>query len=309
MGMELGIDKKQIEAIKGLWKKWCSDPVQLRFVMVLTIAAVGYFGVTRPSAAGLAAARARKVSAQKKAAMAEDVLFYNTQIGLYEERSAVSSDISDWQNYVLGNLAHTSVQLISFEPKKTESKGPFKIIEMELIVRGQVYSEFIDFIDRLERGPRLVRLERVRVEKQQNNISLTCTVRGMVKPSATKSAGKDDDAAAGEAEPGAGEAEGGAEGAAPADEPPATAEGKASTDVDAAGPVRPEDGLGEAPAPASGENEPEPGDMEASPEAPAAEEEASDYGAVGPDSHDSGLADGSQFQGPPVFEGPNLDAP
>jgi hypothetical protein len=184
MDMEVGIDKRQLEALKAIWHAWCRDPVQLRFVVVLVITTLGYFAVMHPATGALAAARKRVAEAEKRADMAEAVLFYRTQVELYESRSAGSSDITDWQNYLLDNLSHTNLHLASLEPRKSTGKGPFKIIEMEMLVRGQLFAEIVDFIDRLERGPRLLRLERMRVEKQKNSISFSCTLKGMVKPSA-----------------------------------------------------------------------------------------------------------------------------
>jgi len=53
--------------------------------------------------------------------------------------------------------------------------------------RGGSYREFADFVDRLEHGERLVRVEKLRMEKQQTAISLTCLIRGLVKSNAKPS--------------------------------------------------------------------------------------------------------------------------
>ena len=187
MGMELGIDKKQIEAIKAAFERWTSDRVQLRFLICLALATVGLFGVINPLSGRMAKARSASEKANKLLKQAEELAFWTQQIQAFEPRVAVEPDIIEWQSYVLEKLSHTSAQLIALEPRSTSSRSVFKIIQMEVVAKGKSYEEFVDFIDRLEHGERIVRIEGVRVEKQQDNISLTCTIMGLVKPSALKS--------------------------------------------------------------------------------------------------------------------------
>jgi hypothetical protein len=122
--------------------------------------------------------------------MAAEALIFTKQRALYESRVAVDSDISDWQNYVLDMLRATTAMLVSLEPRKSVAKGPFSVIEMELVAKGTSYNEFADFVERLERGPRIVRLEKLRMERQQGTIYVTYIIKGLVKPSAKKPAAK-----------------------------------------------------------------------------------------------------------------------
>jgi hypothetical protein len=204
MVMELGIDKKKLEAFAALWEKWTSDPVQLRFVVVFLLTLVGIFGLNKPMSSRLAAARERFKDASKLAAEAEELVFFKGQVEVYEKRTGYPADVSDWQNYVFEALSTIDAQLISLEPRKTSAKGPFKIVEMELVAKGKDYNALLDFVDRLERGERLVRLERLKLEKVQNSISMTCSIRGLVKPSAYVAPRAEPDAPADAQEPSAG---------------------------------------------------------------------------------------------------------
>ena len=181
--MEL-IDKKQVEGLKRLGRRIGGDPARLRLTVCLVLTGVGIFGVERPLGLRLAQARTAQAAAKKSSQMAEEVAFFTRQKAAYDPRAAVSSDITDWQNYVLGKLRCTTATLISLEPHKPLAKGVFTVLEMELVAKGSSYREFADFIDRLERGERLVRVEKLRLEKQQTSISLTCLIRGLVKASA-----------------------------------------------------------------------------------------------------------------------------
>ena len=95
MGMELGIDKKKLEAFAARWERWTSDPVQLRFVVVIMLSVFGIFGLNKPMSSRLATARERYKDASEQAAMAEDLVFYREQVEIYEPRAGVDSDVSD----------------------------------------------------------------------------------------------------------------------------------------------------------------------------------------------------------------------
>lgn len=182
--MEL-IDKKQIAAFKRLGKRLGGDPARLRMTLCIVLAVVGIFGVERPLGLRLARARTAQVEARKLAQMAEEVAFFTRERAGYESRLAVPGDISDWQNYVLEHLRCTTATLIALEPRKPLAKGVFTVLEMELVAKGDSYREFADFIDRIEHGERIVRVEKLRLEKQQTSIYLTCLIRGLVKGKGT----------------------------------------------------------------------------------------------------------------------------
>ena len=184
--MEL-IDKKQLEGFKRFGRRLGGDPARLRLTVCVLLTGLGILGVERPLGLRLAKARTANLAAKKSSQMAEEVAFFTRQKAAYEPRAAVSSDISDWQNYVLEKLRCTKATLISLEPNKPLPKGVFTVVEMELVARGGSYREFADFVDRLEHGERLVRVEKLRMEKQQTAISLTCLIRGLVKSNAKPS--------------------------------------------------------------------------------------------------------------------------
>ena len=185
--MEL-VDKKQLEGFKRLGRRIGGDPARLRLTVCLLLTGLGVFGVERPLGVRLAHARTAQLAAKKSSQMAEEVAFFTRQKAAYDPRAAVSGDITDWQNYVLEKLRCTTATLISLEPHKPLAKGVFTVLEMELVAKGSSYREFADFVDRLEHGERLVRIEKLRMEKQQTSISLTCLIRGLVKASARPAA-------------------------------------------------------------------------------------------------------------------------
>jgi len=191
--VDTGIDKKQIEALKRFGRRLTTEPARLRLAVCVLFAGVGIFAIDRPLGARLARARADNKEAHETARMAEEAVFFTKQRGEYDSRVQIESDITNWQNYVLEKLRCTTATLISIEPRKPITKGPFTVLEMEVVVKGRSYQEFADFVDRIERGERIVRVDKLRMERQQSSIYLTCIIKGLVKAAA---APKDGDAKA-----------------------------------------------------------------------------------------------------------------
>src|SRR5262245_5172635 len=98
--MATAADKRQIEALKALARRWSADAVQLRFVVVVALFGIGVFGLVRPLSARLETARAANKEAKTQARLAEELRHFHKQSQEYSPRLARSADLVDWQNYV-----------------------------------------------------------------------------------------------------------------------------------------------------------------------------------------------------------------
>ncbi len=183
--MDTGISREQIDAVKDTVAKWCADPISLRCLVSLVAAAVGVLAFIRPLSGRLETARTAHAASTKLLERVEDVAHWRGQIDRFAERTALRDDVVDWQRYVLKNLTDTEVRLLNLEPRQTSGKGVYKFVEMELVARGVSYSDFATVIHRLERGERIMRIERIRLERQRQYITLTCTLKGLCRPSLT----------------------------------------------------------------------------------------------------------------------------
>ena len=200
--MELGIDKKQIEAARQWAQDLAADRVRLRFAVCLVMVVLGWMLVLKPQADALAAARTSLGKAHTQAKRATDAVFYTNQVERYEPYLFTDDDPVTLQSYVLGHLEASGATIRGTSPKKTEPRGVFKVVELELEATG-TFAQLVDLVDRLEHGPKVLRLERLRLERNKTAIFLTCTVNGLAKPplSAGKSAGKGSGEGSGEAPP------------------------------------------------------------------------------------------------------------
>ncbi len=179
--MELGIDKKQIEGMKQWFLGLSKDRVMLRFVVCLVIFAVGWFAVLDPQAAALAKARKGLATARKQDVRASEAVFYTKQLEGYESHLFESDDPLLLQDYVLDKVDKSGAMLRGTANKKADPRGVFKVIELDLAATG-TYSQLADLVDRLERGDKVVRLEKCRLQATKTQIILEATVNALVKP-------------------------------------------------------------------------------------------------------------------------------
>ena len=180
--MDTGLDKAQWQAVNNWWARTAGDHVKLRFVICLALFLASYLFVLDPLSAQLAAARKEHRKALKRENMANELAHFAEQFKRFEPRLVSSAEPSDWQNYVLAQLDASGAQLASMEPRGVESAGGFKLVEMEINAKSTDYAVLVDFVDRLEHGARLVRIEKLAIERQPRSLLLTCTLKGLVRP-------------------------------------------------------------------------------------------------------------------------------
>jgi Tfp pilus assembly protein PilO len=182
--MDLGIDKRKLEALVERGRAIAADPVLLRATLAGVLLTIGVFAVEEPQVARLATARQQQVEAQKRADASDDLRLLEKQMKVYAPRLAASADLVEWGDYILEKLEKSGATLHSMDPKKTTASGAFKVVDFDLTAQG-TYEQLADFIDRMERGERIVRFDRIFLQRMRSTVNLECTVRGLVKPPKT----------------------------------------------------------------------------------------------------------------------------
>jgi hypothetical protein len=179
--MELGIDKQKLDALQKRGRAIAADPVLLRATIAAVMLMFGVLLVEEPEIARLGSSRDRLAEAETRAHASDDLRQLEKQSKGYSARVATSADLVEWSNYLLEKLEKSGATLHAMDPKQTTSAGPFKVVDFDLTAQG-TYEQLCDFIDRVERGERLVRLDRVFLQRMRNTINLECTIKGLVKP-------------------------------------------------------------------------------------------------------------------------------
>lgn len=178
--METGLDGPQVQAIRRMASKALHDPAQIRLVVAAAIGLAGLFLVCRPEAARLEAARTRLRKLEATAEDAEELRAVVKQSESYVGRLPKGEDPGNWQDYVSGHIEAAGVTLRKLEPRKTLSSGPFRVVVLEVTVDG-LYPQLVDLLDRLDRGERVVRFDRLALERRSACLGLRFQVLGLVK--------------------------------------------------------------------------------------------------------------------------------
>jgi Tfp pilus assembly protein PilO len=111
-------------------------------------------------------------------------------VPVYDKRTPRIAELGYWQNYVIEKIQQSGAKLRQLKPKGNYRKGVFLMVGLEVVVEGE-YEKLVDFIDRLERGDRIVRIESFTLDKKRDLPLMQLVVNGLVKvPAGGKKAKK-----------------------------------------------------------------------------------------------------------------------
>ena len=172
--------RKQVEAFKKVMAAWCQDPIKFRLLVSAVLFLVGYFLWCGPAADDLAAGRKKLERLSKRSKMADELKHFADQEELIRPRVSDTEDLGDWQDYVMSCVGDTGAKLRKLEPRKGMQRGKYRIVVMEVEADGS-YEAVVKLIDRLEKGERIVRLDRLSIEKKVSSIGFRCVLMGLVR--------------------------------------------------------------------------------------------------------------------------------
>jgi len=178
--METGIDREQLAAIKASLRKSCEDPGKLKLIVCAAILLVGFTLYCRPQAGRLTEAKKRYDRAAKRRHLAAECRHVIEQEKAFLDRLPKIEDVSDWQEYIMGIVGDAGIRLRKIEPRRGLMKGRYRIIVLEVEVEG-MFAGIVNMVDRLERGSRIVRMDRLQLEKRMDRLSFRFTLMGLAK--------------------------------------------------------------------------------------------------------------------------------
>jgi hypothetical protein len=168
-------------ALDERWRNLRSKPARFRATLAAALLALGLVAIEGPQALRLCFAHRRLAEAEWRARLADDVRALEQSSAVYRPRLAAGADAEDWRAYITEKLEKSGARALSIEPKPSSSAGPLTLVTIDLGAQGS-YAEITDFVDRLERGERLVRLDRIFVQRMRDTVDLECTIRALARP-------------------------------------------------------------------------------------------------------------------------------
>lgn len=175
-------EKRAFEGLRRWIDGVIADPPRLRFYSHVALVALAWFLVLSPLTDRMRAAEKSLAKARKQERLARSMEHLVAQREAYLPLLTGSDDVVDWQNFVLAKVDAAGVRLSTFEPSRADKRGPYVIMNLRIAVQSQSYEQLADFLDRLEHGERLVRVEQMIIDQTASALLLTLTLRGLAKP-------------------------------------------------------------------------------------------------------------------------------
>ncbi len=163
----------------SLYRYCTSTQERYHFAVAALILGVGLFGIEMPLVKRLEGAVQEKQTNARDAQLAASIAELMGERQVYQDRLVPTAELVDWQDYVLDALGRSGAVLSLLEPQPILVTGNFKVIELDVTATG-TYSQLSDFVDRLERGPRLVRIDQISLAQSNGVLTLICRLRGLV---------------------------------------------------------------------------------------------------------------------------------
>src|SRR5262249_54288559 len=110
--------------------------------------------------------------------LAEDIAGLRKQAASYRNRVPRSVDINEWTQYLLEGIRQQRVKLIRMDPKDQLSMGQCKVLSFEVEIEGS-FEALARVIAWIENGPRLMRIDSLRVQLPSGQLAMQLNVRGL----------------------------------------------------------------------------------------------------------------------------------
>lgn len=167
-----------VERAQTILRHLRKEPGRWIASLATVLVVVGVAGVLRPLSQRIDERRERLDSMLDTAQTVRDLEFLTRAEDQYRERLTVPSELAEWQSYVLDVLERTDCALESMENGSSRRVRDYRICRLAIVVRGD-FASLHDFVDRIERGYRLMRIDDIALTEDRGVITMRCTLRGI----------------------------------------------------------------------------------------------------------------------------------
>lgn len=176
----MGVKEDIIELKKKL-SGLQDDPEKFRAAIAVLLLVVGMLLIKIPLTARINSKQTELREAQHLAEVAEHVMVLRDQAALVGDRLNAPGDLSNWGAYIEGLVDESGADLSRQEPGNIDGIYAFKKISIGLTITG-TYREIWSFVDAVESGPRLARLENIDLSVSEGTLTLRCMLLGLCNP-------------------------------------------------------------------------------------------------------------------------------
>lgn len=170
--------RHDLDAMGVKLQKLRQDPPAFRMVIAAVLLALGLAAVTMPLGGSLESKQKSLASTRERALVAARLGKFVAVCEMAAPRLTAKADPVEWGDYAISRMRAAGLRLLSQESPEIEEIGNFRLVRMRLRAGGS-YAAIADYIDRIERGPRLMRVDRLNIGFGQTELELEVEVVGL----------------------------------------------------------------------------------------------------------------------------------
>jgi Tfp pilus assembly protein PilO len=168
--------KEDLVKLKGTVAGWTSTEDGYRGFVAGLLLVIGWFAILGPLESRLTKAREDRAALSKLATWVEEIRALSAQTGSFEEHMVAEKNTTEWDNYINRAIFASGVKPLNSTERKPEAVMDYTFYIRDLMITGS-FEQIVDFMDRLERGERYLRIDEFSLAPQNGELMMRATVR------------------------------------------------------------------------------------------------------------------------------------
>jgi hypothetical protein len=160
------------------WQEQLRSPMRMSIFVLGSVFAMGLALVHMPLLNRMEVAGRRLQNAQKRHELAQEIVKLRQQAAAFEGRLPRGVNLTEWTEYLLNGARQTRVKVLRLEPKEVGKLGPCQVPEWRIELEGQ-FVELGRFVQWLEAGERVMRIDQIVVEPSDSQLKMSLQVKGL----------------------------------------------------------------------------------------------------------------------------------
>lgn len=170
--------KEQLALLGAQLREHLRNPLKLKIAVLGVGLAMGMLAAISPLNAKIEELQRRAGAEKRRQKVLSQIVDLRAQRERYRARLQDGKDVNDWVQYVLAGTRAHGVKLHEMQPKPNVSVGPYQGVVLQFEVQGE-FRRLANFVDWLEHGERIVRLNALRMEKEPHALILKLVMVGL----------------------------------------------------------------------------------------------------------------------------------
>jgi Tfp pilus assembly protein PilO len=167
-----------------LWinfRRRLKDPLQLRFILAVGVAAPWYFLVYSWLSGGTEEVEKARVKSEAHLALAREIVSLRAEVAKFRPRLPAHTDPNEWVEYLLSGVRLYPLKLVKLEPREMKKQGPFDVMVLTIDLQGR-YTDLEALLVWVESNSRLFRIDAIDIAPtlDGSTMSMKMTILGVM---------------------------------------------------------------------------------------------------------------------------------